>query len=77
MTVYTIFAKVVSVERRMKQVYHSGLGEEAKFYDEDKGYFMLLEGSHEALHIGFDEPEFKVGDLVKITFEKVKNGRQR
>lgn len=32
---------------------------------------MLLEGSYEALHIGFEKPAFHVGDRVKITMEKV------
>lgn len=65
------YSRVVSVERRYKRVWVSGLGDAAQFKDEDQGFFMLLEGSYEALHVGFEPPEFKVGDRVKVTMEKV------
>jgi len=65
------FSKVVSVERHEKQIYVGGFGQDAKFIGENKGYFLLLEGSYEALHIGFEMPAFRVGDRIKITMEKV------
>jgi hypothetical protein len=67
----TFYSRVRSITRLGKQIYLGGFGEDAKFEVADKGYFMLLEGSYEALHIGFEEPDFKVGDRIKITMEKV------
>lgn len=64
------YSHVVKVEHVMKEVYYSGIGDEAKFTKEDQGWFILLDGSHEALHVGFDEPRFKVGDRVKVTLER-------
>ena len=65
------YSKVVSIEKHIKDVYVEGLGDQAKFRQENKGYFMLLEGSYEAIHIGFDAPTFKVNDRVKIIIEGV------
>ena len=65
------YSKVVSIESHIKEVYVHGVGEGARFRHDNLGYFMLLEGSYEALHIGFDAPTFRVGDRVKITIEKV------
>ena len=65
-----VFSKVVSIDRYEVDSYQGGLGEDAKFAKVDRGYFMLLEGSHEAIHIGFDPPPFRVGDTIKITFER-------
>lgn len=71
MTKISFISKVVSVERHDKRVHVRGFGEDAEFRLVDRGYFMLLEGSYEALHIGFEKPAFHVGDRVKITMEKV------
>jgi len=65
------YSKVVSIESHIREVYDHGIGEEARFRHDNLGYFMLLEGSYEALHIGFTTPVFKIGDRVKITIEKV------
>lgn len=68
---YTVFSRVREVERRSKRVYVSGIGYEAIFREVDLGYYVWLEDSHESLHVGFDDPIFKPGDKVKITFEKI------
>ena len=51
------YANITMIERRASRI--SG----------DLGWFMCLDGSHEALHIGFDTPPFTVGQRLKITFE--------
>jgi len=65
------YSKVVSIESHIKEVWVEGFGDKARFRHDNLGYFMLLEGSYEALHIGFDNPTFKVGDRVKIIIEGV------
>ena len=36
----------------------------------DQGWFMLLEGSHEALHIGMEQPEKDMaGKTARVTVE--------
>jgi len=69
------YSKVISVNRESKDKYEYGVGEHAVFSKVDLGYFMLLEGSHESLHIGFDKPEFRAGDRVSVTIERIPNGR--
>jgi len=71
MTKIAFYSRVVSIEQRFKRVYIGGFGETAKFREEDQGYFMLLEGSYEALHIGFQLPAFSVGDRIKVTMERM------
>lgn len=70
-TKISFYSRIVSITRREKLVYLDGFGENARFIGVDRGYFMLLEGSHEALHVGFEMPDFRVGDRIKITMEKV------
>lgn len=36
-----------------------------------KGWYMHLEGSHEAIYVGETDNGWKVGDEIRITFEKV------
>lgn len=74
MTRIVFFSRVVQIIHRTRRVWVSGLDENAKFRQEDEGYYMLLDGSYEALHVGFDMPEFRVGDKIKVTMEKV-NGK--
>lgn len=40
-------------------------------------YFIRFEGSQESLNFGTDPPEFKVGDKIKITFERIGNDTRR
>jgi len=67
----SFYSQVVRIEKHSDKVYDSGVGENAIFHEVDRGYFMLMDGSHEAIHIGFGEPMFKVGDKVKITIQRV------
>lgn len=34
------------------------------------GWFIRMEGSWEALHVGFEKPEFEKGDKVQIRISK-------
>jgi len=66
-----IFSRVVSIENRAQSEWVTGYGDKAVFRKIPLGYFMFLSGSYEAIHVGFDPPEFVPGDRIKITFEKV------
>lgn len=71
-----IITVVEKVERRQARRYRAGTWAEAKsesqaVYDMiDLGYYLVLQGSHEALYIGEDEPEFKVGAQVSIVISR-------
>jgi len=71
MTKIVVYSRIVKIEKRVNAEWISGIGEHAKFREINRGYYMTLEGSHEAIHIGFDDPVFKAGERIKITFEGV------
>lgn len=66
------FTTVEKVERRQARRYHPGTWATAKseaqaVYDMvDLGYYLHLQGSHESLYVGMEEPEFKTGDRVSV-----------
>lgn len=68
---YVIPTKVVAVEERFKDVYVSGFGDKAVFERRSLGHFAFLRGSYEALHVGYEKPDLKPGDEIKISIEKV------
>lgn len=67
------FTDVVKVERKQARRYQPGTWTSAKgevqveYQMVDLGYYLHLRGSHEALYIGEEEPEFHVGDRVSVT----------
>lgn len=67
---YITYSSVLDIRERKREIWISGVKDEAKFRTESLGYFVLLEGSHEAICLGTEPPELKVGDRVKITIEK-------
>ena len=71
MTRIAVYSTVLKVENRVTSKWSHGVGDKAVFVDESIGFYVLLEGSHEAIHVGFEPPGFATGDRVKITFEKV------
>jgi hypothetical protein len=66
-----IYTTVVRVENRVSKKYSHGVGENAVFTDTSLGYYVVFDGSHEAIHVGYEPPDFRTGDRVKITFERV------
>jgi len=72
-----IYAKVEKVEWKKRALRSFKTGKkledgtiEIKVEYEDLGWFVLLEGSHEALFVGVDkEAPFLPGDTIKITLE--------
>lgn len=68
---YIINSTVRGVTEEFYEKYISGFGDSAVFERTSKGWFIFLSGSYEKLHLGFDKPDIKVGDKVKITIEKV------
>lgn len=67
---YIIRTKVTKVDELFEQIHVSGVGKEAVFKKQSRGWFLLLEGSHEALHVGFEKPTFNPGDKVEIVIRK-------
>lgn len=67
---YVIPTKIVDVEEHFVPTYISGIGADALFENRSKGWFIYLEGSYEAIHVGKDKPELVKGDRVKITIER-------
>lgn len=70
-TRWVINSKVTDIREESSREYVKGIGNEAIFKEVSKGWFLYLEGSHEALHVGMEKPELEKGDRVKITLEKV------
>jgi hypothetical protein len=66
---YSRVLKLVN-EQRTVRVVPAGDGN-FEAVKEDLGWFMLLEGSSERLHVGMEKPEFAVGDRVKVTIAKL------
>lgn len=64
-----IKTKVKRVWEEFEKKYVSGMGPDAIFTEISKGWFVAFEGSYEALFFGHVEPNFKVGDKVKIRIE--------
>lgn len=74
-TRYVINTKVVKVEEKFDTIHVSGFGANVVQRQESKGWFVYLQGSYEALHLGYEKPAFAHGDAVRITFEKMDNAK--
>lgn len=70
-TRYVINSKVSAIQEEFDQKYISGFGDSAVFEKRSKGWFVFLEGSYEKLHLGTEKPDWKKGDKIRITMEKV------
>lgn len=70
-TRYVVHSTVLKVEERKAKLYVSGVGGDAIFNEVSRGWFVWLDGSFEAIHLGLEKPEFEKGDKVKVTFERI------
>jgi hypothetical protein len=68
---YTIPTRVRSVDRITRLSSARKVGEDVLAVHDDLGWYVLLEGSHEHLYLGHEEPELRAGDLVRVTIERV------
>lgn len=66
-----IKTKVARVWEQMDQVHVSGIGKDATFKEQSRGWFVSFQGSYEALFFGHAKPDLEEGDEVRITFQKV------
>lgn len=66
----TYSTKVVDIFHKTKRIHVSGTGPDAIFNEESLGWFVLYEGSYEALHAGAEKPHLAIGDTVTITIRK-------
>jgi hypothetical protein len=63
--------KKIEHKTRIKSAWKEG--DEIKTEEESLGWFMLLNGSWEYLHVGYEKPTgFEVGDAVVVTIAKEK-----
>ena len=62
---------VRSVVEHFEKVHVSGSGADAVFKSVSRGWFVAFDGSYEANHFGETEPDLKVGDIVRISYEKL------
>lgn len=60
-------AKVQSVKENLSKKWIGGFGETARFDEVSKGWFVCLEGSHEAIYAGPSKPNIQVGDLANVS----------
>jgi len=65
-----VHSTVVSIFKRIDRQWVSGVGPNATFKEIELGFYLHLQGSHEAIYVGFERPEFDVGDKIKITIER-------
>jgi hypothetical protein len=64
-------ARVRRCEERKIRQWISGFGNQAVFNDVSQGWYMSLDGSHEAIFVGMTKPDIQVGDYVGVTMEKI------
>ena len=67
---YIIHSTVVSVTSEERVARGHMVNGEPVFDREKLGWFLLLLGSHEKLFLGWEKPELKTGDKVRITIAK-------
>jgi hypothetical protein len=61
------YSKIKRIEHRKKLVRAWKEGDQTRTEQEDMGWFMVLEGSWEALYIGSGEPEgLQIDDEVEV-----------
>ena len=63
-------AKVLAIEEKFRQDYVSGTGADTIYNSVSLGWFVLYEGSYEALFAGTEKPDLAVGDTVTIRIRK-------
>lgn len=69
---YAVYTEVLSCAEAFETYnYRKGEGDKTEYDTRSLGWFIRFEGSQERLYFGETEPQFKVGDKVKITFEVI------
>ena len=68
---YVFYSRCREVSERFVKLNKSGTGDKAEFEKASQGWYASFDGSHEAMYVGDEAPEFKKGDIVKITIQKV------
>ncbi len=66
---------VQNVHESKYKAHVSGIGDNAVFTEQSNGWFVTLAGSYEALWIGFEKPDLKHGDLVRIIIERTTDAK--
>lgn len=76
--IYTFTTRVVSVSRRTSKQYikGSGFGDSARFREIDLGWYVHLDGSQEALHVGDEQPTLAPGDSVRVAIQRLEVAEQ-
>jgi len=69
--VIILYTHIRDIQKRHIKTWISGVGKEAEFHDDFIGYYILLQGSHEMLCVGLEEPRLRVGQRVKISITPI------
>jgi hypothetical protein len=67
------FSRIKKIEhvRRVKSAWRDG--DEIRTEYEDRGWYMLLDGSWESLYVGGEKPDgFNVGDEIEVVIKHKK-----
>lgn len=72
---YIISSYATKVEQHRIKQYISGVGSSTQFSERDAGWFLYMEGSHEAVYLGDEMPEIRPGDKIEITIERVSDDK--
>jgi hypothetical protein len=69
--VIKFYSKVKELSSRSKLVRSYKIGDDVECEMQDMGWYMLLEGSWEALYVGTTQPEgLTVGDEVEVVIRR-------
>jgi hypothetical protein len=69
------WTKVVSVQKRSRTTRPIKVDDKWEMQHEEIGWFMQMEGSHEMLFIGKEEPQgVSVGDVIEVTIRCLPRG---
>jgi len=66
---YVIPTKILRVFERHQIVLVSGYGSDALFEKKGMGWYLTIQGSYEALHVGEEKPSYVSGDEINIIIE--------
>jgi hypothetical protein len=72
---YILNTSIIDVKEQFKQSHIRGSGKDAEFEQVSLGWFILIDGVCTWLFLSHEEPEFKPGDEVRITIEKVNDAK--
>ncbi|HEX4919749.1 MAG TPA: hypothetical protein VFV92_03315 [Candidatus Bathyarchaeia archaeon] len=68
---YVFYSRVEQVSERFRRIWREGVGDKATYENASLGWYCHMRGSYEGLYVGDTEPDFKAGDLIRITIQRI------